>query len=68
MLKAYEDALYLSQQKTDISREILRNHGNMSSPTVLYVLEQFMLNEGQIDDIGSLVSPRPGILCGSCIT
>lgn len=60
VLKAYEDALYLSQQKTDISREILRNHGNMSSPTVLYVLEQFMLNEGQIDDIGLLVALGPG--------
>lgn len=60
VLKAYEDTLYLSPQKTDISREILRRHGNMSSPTVLYVLEQFMLNEGQVEDTGLLVALGPG--------
>ena len=60
VLKAYEDTLYLAEQKTDISREILRCHGNMSSPTVLYVLEQFMLNEGQVDDVGLLVALGPG--------
>lgn len=60
VLKAYENALYLTEQKTDISREILRNYGNMSSPTVLYVLEQFMLNEGQVNDIGLLVALGPG--------
>lgn len=60
VLKAYEDTLYLSPKKTDISREILRRHGNMSSPTVLYVLEQFMLNEGQVEDTGLLVALGPG--------
>ncbi len=60
VLKAYEDTLYLAKQKTDISREILRNNGNMSSPTVLYVLEQFMLNEVQENDIGLLVALGPG--------
>ena len=48
--------------KTDISREILRRHGNMSSPTVLYVLEQFMLNEGQVEDTGLLVALGPGFV------
>lgn len=60
VLKAYEDTLYLSEQKTDISREILRHHGNMSSPTVLYVLEQFMLRECNINDTGLLVALGPG--------
>jgi len=60
VLKAYEDTLYLAPQKNDISREILKNHGNMSSPTVLYVLEQFMLNEGQVEDTGLLVALGPG--------
>jgi len=32
----------------------------MSSPTVLYVLEQFMLNEGQVEDTGLLVALGPG--------
>ncbi len=60
VLKAYEDTLYLASKKTDISREILKFHGNMSSPTVLYVLEQFMLNEGQVEDTGLLVALGPG--------
>ncbi len=60
VLKAYEDTLYLAPQKTDISREILKKHGNMSSPTVLYVLEQFMLHEGQVGDTGLLVALGPG--------
>ena len=37
--------LGLIEEKTDISREILRENGNMSSPTVLYVLERFMKTE-----------------------
>ena len=60
VLRAYEDTLQLKEQKTDISREILRHHGNMSSPTVLYVLEQFMLRECNINDIGLLVALGPG--------
>lgn len=60
VLKAYEDALYLAERKTDISREILRNYGNMSSPTVLYVLERFMLEESTVNDIGLLVALGPG--------
>lgn len=60
VLQAYEDTLQLKEQKTDISREILRHHGNMSSPTVLYVLEQFMLRECNNHDIGLLVALGPG--------
>ena len=39
VLEAYEKALGFDQTKTDISREVLRENGNMSSPTILYVLE-----------------------------
>lgn len=60
VLQAYEDTLQLKEQKTDISREILKHRGNMSSPTVLYVLEQFMLSECNINDTGLLVALGPG--------
>ena len=60
VLQAYEDTLQLKEQKTDISREILRHYGNMSSPTVLYVLEQFMLRECNDNDTGLLVALGPG--------
>ncbi|GLC89511.1 type III polyketide synthase [Lysinibacillus piscis] len=60
VLQAYEDTLYLASQKNNISREILRQYGNMSSPTVLYVLEQFMLHTAQQEDTGLLVALGPG--------
>lgn len=60
VLQAYEEALALTKEHTDVSREILKNHGNMSSPTVLYVLEQFMLKENKANTHGLLVALGPG--------
>ena len=45
VLESYEAALGFDQMKTEISREILRENGNMSSPTILYVLQRFMENK-----------------------
>ncbi len=44
----------------DTSKMILRNHGNMSSPTVLYVLEQVMMEENEIGNYGLMVALGPG--------
>lgn len=66
VLEAYENTLQLKQDQTEISREVLRKHGNMSSPTVLYVLEQFMLKENNNNDIGLLVALGPGF-CGEAV-
>lgn len=60
VLRAYENALHLTTQHTAISREVLKNNGNMSSPTVLYVLEQFMLKEQTPNTYGLLVALGPG--------
>ena len=60
VLNAYEEALHLTKSHTAISREILKAHGNMSSPTVLYVLEQFMLKENKTNTFGLLVALGPG--------
>jgi alkylresorcinol/alkylpyrone synthase len=60
VLTAYEEALQLTKDHTTISREILKAHGNMSSPTVLYVLEQFMLKKNQKNTFGLLVALGPG--------
>ncbi|SOC18175.1 15-methylpalmitoyl-4-hydroxy-2-pyrone synthase [Ureibacillus xyleni] len=60
VLRAYEETLELTEEHTAISRFILKQHGNMSSPTVLYVLEQFMLKETQPDTYGLLVALGPG--------
>ena len=40
ILESVEDALALENGVLDVSREVLRSHGNMSSPTVLFVLER----------------------------
>ncbi len=60
VLNAYEEALQLTQEHTAVSREILKAHGNMSSPTVLYVLEQFMLKKNKPNTVGLLVALGPG--------
>ena len=60
VLQAYEEALQLTVNHTAISREILKANGNMSSPTVLYVLEQFMLKKNIPNTFGLLVALGPG--------
>jgi predicted naringenin-chalcone synthase len=40
ILTAVEEALSLSQEATAVSREVLAAYGNMSSPTVLFILER----------------------------
>jgi predicted naringenin-chalcone synthase len=42
ILDAVEEALGLGSEALSISREILSEYGNMSSPTVLFVLERFL--------------------------
>jgi alkylresorcinol/alkylpyrone synthase len=42
VIKAYEEALKLSKEKTRYMWDILRKFGNMSSATVLFVLDQFL--------------------------
>lgn len=52
--------MQLTEEQTAISRSILKQHGNMSSPTVLYVLEQFMLKKTEPNTHGLLVALGPG--------
>lgn len=66
VLTAYEDSLGFDSSKTDISRDVLRNHGNMSSPTVLYVLKQFMESEPTAGDYGLMAALGPGF-CGELL-
>ena len=42
VLDAYDEALELPPATLHHAREVLREHGNMSSPTVLFVLERFL--------------------------
>ena len=40
VVEALETALDLGQGALDVEREVLREHGNMSAPTVLFVLDE----------------------------
>lgn len=45
ILNAFAEAMSIPSEELNISREIMQTHGNMSSPTVLFVLDR-LRNEG----------------------
>ncbi len=45
IIRAVEAALGLDERATSISREVLRDCGNLSSPTVLFILERLMAHD-----------------------
>ncbi|WP_188991764.1 type III polyketide synthase [Paenibacillus nasutitermitis] len=52
IIDALKDAFALTEEQTRPSRAILRDYGNMSSATILFVLEEIRqaLREGEADD------------------
>ena len=42
ILEAVEAALDLTSEQTDVSREVLAEFGNMSSPTLLFILQRLL--------------------------
>lgn len=59
VLDAYEASLSIPSSMTDISREVLKEFGNMSSVTILYVLKRFM-EVGKLGDKGLATALGPG--------
>jgi len=59
VLDAYQESLGVEGDFLKTTREIMNNYGNMSSATVLYVLEKFM-REGFEDGYGLMLSMGPG--------
>jgi alkylresorcinol/alkylpyrone synthase len=45
VIEAYEETLGLASEQMNHPREVLRRYGNMSSPTVLFVLREFLRSE-----------------------
>ncbi|MFV8828694.1 type III polyketide synthase [Alkalihalobacterium sp. APHAB7] len=60
VLEAYEDALGMGSEFTRYSREVLQANGNMSSPTVLYVLKEIMKLDHDTGEWGLLGALGPG--------
>lgn len=48
ILSAAEKALSLAEEATAVSREVLAEHGNMSSATMVFLLERLMGEEGRL--------------------
>ncbi|OZM57470.1 type III polyketide synthase [Lottiidibacillus patelloidae] len=60
VLDAYEEALQLQPNMTDISRFVLEEYGNMSSTTVIFVLEETMKKGIKDGELGLMTSLGPG--------
>lgn len=60
VLDAYEQALGLEGESLQDARDVLRHFGNMSSPTVLFVLEKVMPKPSRPGVTGLSVSLGPG--------
>ena len=61
VIEAYEQALGLTDGKMDRARAILRKYGNMSSPTVLFVLEDYVRAQAiRPDEYGLITALGPG--------
>ncbi|OIJ11578.1 type III polyketide synthase [Anaerobacillus arseniciselenatis] len=60
VIDAYLEVLEIDQKMTRESQRILQKHGNMSSPTVLYVLEEIMKKQHNEGDYGLMAALGPG--------
>jgi alkylresorcinol/alkylpyrone synthase len=60
VLDTYVQSLGISESMISESQRILKQHGNMSSPTVLYVLEEIMKKEHENGDYGLMAALGPG--------
>ena len=60
VLEAYEQALGVPRARIEDSYAVIREHGNMSSPTVLFVLRRFLDRVDETGAHGLLVGLGPG--------
>lgn len=60
IVQMVEDLLHKLGKNIDITKEVLRSYGNMSSATVLYVLEEYLEKEIQSGEKGLMLSFGPG--------
>jgi alkylresorcinol/alkylpyrone synthase len=61
VIDAIETALDLNQGELNLEREVLHDYGNMSAPTVLFVLER-LLARGLPDRV-MMTAFGPGFTC-----
>lgn len=60
VLSAYSESLGLANDKLTYAYDILAGYGNMSSTSILFVLEKFMAETPQAGDYGVMLALGPG--------
>ncbi|HEY1142963.1 MAG TPA: 3-oxoacyl-[acyl-carrier-protein] synthase III C-terminal domain-containing protein [Sphingomicrobium sp.] len=65
VIDAIETALELNQGALNLEREVLRDHGNMSAPTVLFVLERLL--ENPLPERVMMTAFGPGFTCAGML-
>lgn len=65
VIDAIESALDLNQGELNLEREVLRDFGNMSAPTVLFVLER-LIDRGLPDTV-MMTAFGPGFTCAGML-
>jgi alkylresorcinol/alkylpyrone synthase len=65
VIDAIESALELPQGELNLEREVLNDYGNMSAPTVLFVLERLI--ERGLPDKTMMTAFGPGFTCGALL-
>ncbi|MCM3724347.1 type III polyketide synthase [Neobacillus cucumis] len=60
VLDAYVKSLEIPASMNETSQDILKNYGNMSSATILYVLKRFMERDVSVGDLGLATALGPG--------
>ncbi|WP_348812480.1 type III polyketide synthase [Flavobacterium maritimum] len=60
IVQTIETLFFNMEKNIDDTKEVLRLYGNMSSATVLYVLERIMNNNPQEGELGLMLSFGPG--------
>ena len=65
VIDAIETALDLEQGELNLEREVLRDYGNMSAPTALFVLERLL--ERGLPDTTLMTAFGPGFTCSGLL-
>lgn len=60
VLQAYRDALHVPERYLSYAHTVLREHGNMSSASVLFSLKAFCSSEQPTGDLGVMLALGPG--------
>src|SRR5206468_2676047 len=65
VIDAIESALHLNQGELNLEREVLRDYGNMSAPTVMFVLERLL--ERGLPNRVMMTAFGPGFTCAGLL-